>query len=587
MWFFFVSCAFVSEDALQQRLDPDGDGVYLDKDCNSAEASAKEPTQLFFDEDGDGYGDAAISEYYCEVPSSQWVLSSTDCDDSNAGIHPGAMEICDGLDNNCIEGIDEVVANLDTDINGVIQYLDLDGDGFGDPLQGVQACSVLEGYVENSEDCDDSNAAVFLGAIEICDNVDNDCNGEIDDNTEIPMYADFDGDGYVASSEPEYLCAEFLEQGYTQELSFFIDCDDSNAEIHPEATESCDEIDNNCNEQIDEGVQSFLYRDLDGDGFGVGATVAVCGQPEGYASSSGDCDDADDFVNPAAEEVCDYFDNNCNDEIDEGVQVTFFEDDDGDGFGDPLSPFLACPTGQYIFNSGDCNDTDDTVYPGAQELCDGQDNNCDNVMMFEEHDGDGDGWVACTPDVNGWDGPLVHGWTDCNNAASDIYPGAAELDDGLDHNCDGFESIDESCYSTELNGVYFLHCFEATDWSTAQTRCNDHGYQFASIRSEEENILISSHVGLGAWIGYHDVESATGFCTPDKSFEWVDGYNGFFLNQFDIQCAETISFDGYHNWDFEEPNNAAAALECVQVGPQGMWSDQNCNLSKNYTCTQR
>ena len=390
MWLLFVSCAFVSNDVLEQRFDPDGDGVPLDIDCNSAEANQKEPIELFFDADEDGYGDASIAEYHCTAPSSQWVLSSTDCDDNNPMVHPGAVEICDEIDNNCNDGIDDTMVAIDVDINGIIQYQDSDGDGFGDPLQGVQACSLLDGYVENDSDCNDLLSTAYPGAIEICDNFDNDCNGEIDDNSELPMYADFDGDGYVATAEPEYLCADFLEQGYTQELSFYIDCDDSNAEVYPEANEVCDEIDNNCNGEIDEGVQNNLFRDLDGDGYGTGVSVAVCGQPANYVGLDGDCDDSDFLVHPAAEEMCDYIDNNCNNLIDEGVQVTFFDDLDGDGYGDPQLPFLACPTGQYIFNSGDCNDSDDTVYPGASEICDGQDNNCDGSLLSTENDVDGE-----------------------------------------------------------------------------------------------------------------------------------------------------------------------------------------------------
>ncbi|MEK7255038.1 MAG: putative metal-binding motif-containing protein, partial [Bacteroidota bacterium] len=92
-----------------------------------------------------------------------------DCNDSNAAIHPGAAEICNGLDDDCDTQIDEGVL--------LTFYQDADGDTYGNPAIPTQACNAPSGYVSNDGDCDDANAAIHPGAPEICNNLDDDCNG--------------------------------------------------------------------------------------------------------------------------------------------------------------------------------------------------------------------------------------------------------------------------------------------------------------------------------------------------------------------------------------------------------------------------
>ncbi|MBK9256192.1 MAG: SBBP repeat-containing protein [Saprospiraceae bacterium] len=186
-------------------------------------------------------------------------------------------------------------------------------------------------------------------------------------------YIDADGDGYGFGSG-ESLCAD-PGVGYSTITG---DCNDNNDDINPGVAEICDGIDNNCNNVIDEGVKTTFYQDFDGDGFGNPAVfVNECTQPLGYVINNTDCDDTDDTVYPGAPEVCDEKDNNCNGQIDEGVQNTYYADADNDGFGDPNVTMLACsaPAG-YVSDNTDCDDNDDTVYPGAPDICDGKDNNC-------------------------------------------------------------------------------------------------------------------------------------------------------------------------------------------------------------------
>lgn len=155
--------------------------------------------------------------------------------------------------------------------------------------------------------------------------------------------------------------------------------------------------------------------DSDGDGFSVGA---------------GDCDDSDPLINPGETEVCDGVDNNCDGSIDEGVTITFFIDEDGDGYGDPSDPGVqACGNpGGFSENNADCDDTDFSVNPGMTEIIgDGIDNNCNGIVDEGAIDSDGDGF---TSDV------------DCDDSDASINPGATEFCDGVDNDCNG--QIDET-----------------------------------------------------------------------------------------------------------------------------------------------
>ncbi|HEU5179852.1 MAG TPA: MopE-related protein, partial [Candidatus Polarisedimenticolia bacterium] len=163
-----------------------------------------------------------------------------DCNDTNPAVHPGAPEICDGLDNNCNGTVDEIV--------------DADTDGF----------------TNCGGDCNDSNPAVHPGATEVCNGIDDDCDNAVDESM-----PDADGDGFDA-------CA---------------DCNDAAASVHPGAVEVCNGVDDNCSGVADEG-----FLDSDGDG----------------SADCADCQDFDPSIYPGAAEVCNQIDDNCNELIDEG-----------------------------------------------------------------------------------------------------------------------------------------------------------------------------------------------------------------------------------------------------------------------------
>ncbi|MDO8629598.1 MAG: putative metal-binding motif-containing protein, partial [Phycisphaerales bacterium] len=131
----------------------------------------------YADSDGDGYGDAAGSQQACAQPAG-YVSEGTDCDDTNASIYPGATEVCNGLDDDCDGAIDEGA--------GTIWYLDWDGDGYGDPSNALLACTQPPGRVADFSDCDDTNATVHPGAVELCNGVDDDCDQTIDEGCPPP-----------------------------------------------------------------------------------------------------------------------------------------------------------------------------------------------------------------------------------------------------------------------------------------------------------------------------------------------------------------------------------------------------------------
>lgn len=105
------------------------------------------------------------------------------------------------------------------------------------------------------------------------------------------------------------------------------------------------------------------------------------GDCDGYGASDGDCAESNPDIHPGAEEICDGVDNNCDGEIDEGTMTTFYADADGDAWGDPAAPSEACePPDDHVKNDGDCDDGDADVRPGAAELCNGEDDDCDGLI---------------------------------------------------------------------------------------------------------------------------------------------------------------------------------------------------------------
>ena len=409
----------------------------VDDDCDgSIDVGASDESTWYFDADGDGFGGFLLTQVACAAPTG-YVASSNDCVELDPNSYPGAIEVCDGVDNDCNGQVDDGAAAV-----GSSWFADADADGYGDPGTVLTACSQPAGFVLNSLDCDDGNSAAHPGTYEVCDGVDNDCDGAVDEagalNTTL-WYIDADGDGYGRLSAPLSTCSQ--PTGYADNAA---DCDDEDAANDPGNVELCDGQDNDCNGLADFDASAEV--DLDGDG----------------SPGCADCDDGDPANAPGAAELCDGEDNDCTGfaDMDAGGEA----DDDGDGS-------LSCE---------DCDDSDPENVPGGIEQCDGADNDCSGGPDMDaggEADSDGDGSLSCE---------------DCDDdpaTGSDRYPGNPEVcDDSIDQDCDG---VDAPCFS----GVTFTDCGASGRMGPSQTQC-DSAYSNTALAAA----VTLSNEGYQQWV---------------------------------------------------------------------------------------
>lgn len=148
---------------------------------------------------------------------------------------------------------------------------------------------------------------------EICNGIDDDCDGWTDEDPDLvgTFYLDADFDGYGNPDQSVQFPGCYPPWGYAANA---LDCNDNNYYIHPGMWEYCNDIDDNCDGQIDEGVVPVWYQDADNDGFGnANVQVSSCNQQQGYVSNNWDCDDTDAYINPNAREDCtNSTDENCD-----------------------------------------------------------------------------------------------------------------------------------------------------------------------------------------------------------------------------------------------------------------------------------
>ena len=258
------------------------------------------------------YGNPTLSIPACTQPTG-FVTNNTDCDDRNPDIHSGVMETCNGIDDNCDGQIDE-------GFSPATYYFDSDGDGYGSS-QPLQTCVTPPlGFVLTSGDCDDNNLMIHPGVTELCNGVDDNCDGQTDEGfTPSIYYQDLDGDNYGNTSVSIIACS--------QPTGFVVtpgDCDDNNPQIWPNSAEICNGVDDNCNGQTDEGVViTTWYFDNDGDNYGSTPTIQTCNTPPpGYVVTGGDCNDNNPAAYPGQTEICNGIDDNCNGQTDEGCNAT-------------------------------------------------------------------------------------------------------------------------------------------------------------------------------------------------------------------------------------------------------------------------
>lgn len=410
-------------------LSPESCSTPEDDDCDGTanEIGSLGCQSIYMDLDRDGYGVASSVACLCEGVGSQDAVMAGDCDDDAAGVHPGAPEACDGIDNDCDGAIDEGIA--DTDLDGQADCVDIDDDNDGIPdvsdnciLVANPTQSNIDGDTLgdacdpdkdgdsdlNEADCAPSNPAVSHFAMEFCDGIDNDCDGKVDEEGAgscSTYYADNDGDGYGLNASSKCLCAPVFPYNATSAG----DCDDTRPAVYPGAVEVCNGRDDDCNNQTDE-VTPYTCTKVNGFGTCVGTSSCVTGSIV--------CDAQE----PAAE-VCDALDNDCNGVADDGLGNT------------------TCGLGVCEHTAENCQDgspaTCDPMAGASAEKCDGLDNNCDGTTD--------ETWPALGAVCSlGTGACLAQGhWVckpDHTGVVCDAVPGTPTDDtdcDGVDDDCDG------------------------------------------------------------------------------------------------------------------------------------------------------
>ena len=505
-----------------------------DEDCDPI-------TFGFRDNDGDGEPDREC----CNLDeASGEATCGSDCDDNRPGVNPTVPEVCDGLDNDCNGEVDEGVL--------ITFFADADGDGYGslDPeASTVEDCTQPVGYAASRNDCDDDMAEIHPGAVEECDEIDNNCDGSVDPGCECtdgetqPCGEPDGTGGFVEEGE----CAIGTQRCVD---GLWAECV---GEVRPR-TETCNDLDEDCDGRIDNGVLRTFFLDADEDGYGDAATTTTaCSEPSGYVANGTDCNDDAIAINPAASEECDEIDNDCDGEVDradcacnddevvtcgtnrgecttgtqrctdgiwgdclgdveptaercngldddcngsvddgEGAPPSYYRDSDGDGYGDPGVSIVQCsaPDG-YVERGTDCDDTNSAIHPGAAELCDLVDSNCDEgggARPEEDADGDGHATEDTTICIGG---PMPQ--DDCMDNNDLVHPGQSAYFDVpadpcpddypwcWDYNCNGVEEQLPSgryCDSTFGKGVCFPEgplysgdppeCGDSVDWQVCE-----------------------------------------------------------------------------------------------------------------------
>ena len=569
----------IDEDTV--TTDDDGDGYSeLDGDCDDADDGVypdAPETCDDVDNDCDDVIDDGTSAFdddgdcYCEsgtcagsIRASCTSVVAGDCDDDDEDVSPAETETCNGVDDDCDGSTDEGVTST--------WYADTDGDGYGDAGVTSSACSAPTGYVSNDDDCDDDAASVSPAGTESCNEVDDDCDGSVEEGVTTTYYADDDDDGYGDASSSVAACSAPTGTVLNDD-----DCDDSDDAISPAGTEVCDDDDNDCDGTVDEASATDAatwYYDGDEDGYGrTTRTSVACDAPDGYVALGTDCNDANDAINPGATEVCDSKDNDCDgttDEADASDVTTWYRDADGDGYGVSSTTSVSCsaPTG-YVATSGDCNDGSSSISPGATEICDSVDNDCDGytdegVTTTYYRDADGDGYGTSATSKAACSAPVgyVASSTDCDDTDATLSPATVWY---IDYDGDGYGSSSRTA----------TQCAQPSGYVSNDDDCND------SSSSAYPGATETCDSADNDCDGYTDEEDASGCTTYYYDYDG-DGYGSKTVTG-KCMCAASGYYDSRYNTDCYDSNSSAnpAATSYYSVSRGDGSYDYNCDGSQS------
>ncbi|MCC7501443.1 MAG: hypothetical protein IT229_02870 [Flavobacteriales bacterium] len=476
-----AGCPPLDCDDSDAQVNPDANEVCgngKDDDCDGVVDNVGDTTLFvlwYADADGDGYGNAASSVSACAQPAG-YVGNDDDCDDADPLVFPGqnCSQVCSATE------VAWVDANYQTYTQGLMSALgscifsnnfsacvlgQLSGqfplsdacnacgvewadcvrtNCIAECAQGQEACAacmVSAGCNANlmqcfgltdadgdglptGSDCDDANANVYAGAPEICDGLDNDCNGIVDD--QLNLFADLDADGFGDPNAPVPCSGVGVSNSG--------DCDDNDPQVTTAST---------------------YYLDADGDGFGEPQSgFSSCTPPQGAVTNDSDCNDNEPLTNPNATDVCgDGIDNNCDGQVDENcgpVELCDGLDNDGNGqIDEGLGLGQACGCGGVVICDGNGGTT--CSQPGLPETCNGIDDDCDGQI-------DEGGVCGCAP-----------AGTPCSDGnactVNDIEDGACNCISGAPAVCDdGNPCTIDTC--NPLTGCVFVA-------APAGTACDD------------------------------------------------------------------------------------------------------------------
>jgi len=293
----------VDEDCV---IDEDEDGHPVDEDCNDHDASVWQNLNGYVDGDLDNFGVGALLDV-CSGDELEDGYSEDDgdCDDNNFDVNPGALEICgDGLDNDCDGLSDE---DCGVCIPFTSQSLSCGSDvGVCSAGTRTRSCGIDFQWNEWG-----SCVGAIGPSVEICDGLDNDCDGVSDEGLNC-------GSGVCSAGDVESQSCGTSDVGVCSFGSRVRTCE-SNLQwgiwgscvgaVNP-LVEVCDGLDNDCDGDVDEGDVCYVDPvcvDSDGDGYGNDCSLGL------------DCDDDNAYVNPGMLEVCNGIDDDCDGDVDEGL----------------------------------------------------------------------------------------------------------------------------------------------------------------------------------------------------------------------------------------------------------------------------